>query len=137
MRFRIRSLGPATLLAFAVAAIASAQPPATGTLSIQVRESSLLVPTRVSYEWTDEGLMVEGRIEKTRSRYGRIQGHVEIELLDAEGSLLSRHLAALGYFSPRRKDPDWAFFRALIENVPSKTAGLRICHAVGDRRCPP
>jgi hypothetical protein len=137
MRFRIQSLGPAILLVFAVAAIASAQPPSTGTLSIQVKESSLLVPTRVSYEWTDKGLRVEGRIEKTRSRYGRILGHVEIELLDAQGGLLSRHSAALGHFSPRSKDPDWASFRTLIKTVPSGTEQLRICHAVGDRRCPP
>jgi hypothetical protein len=137
MRFRIQGLGLTILLAFAVASIASAQSFTARTLSIQLRESSLLIPTRVSYEWTDKGLKIEGRIEKTRSRYGRIQGHVEIELLDDEERLLSRHSASLRHFSPRRKDPDWASFRTLIETVPSGTEQLRICHAAGDRRCPP
>jgi hypothetical protein len=140
VRHRIQYLRSLTLLALAVSTLVSAPVAASATartLAVQIEESTLLVPTRVSYQWSGKGLEVEGRIEKSRDRYGRILGHVEIELLDAEGRLLSRHSAALGHFSPRRKDPDWASFRTLIESVPSETAALRICHTVGARRCPP
>jgi hypothetical protein len=110
--------------------------PPPGTLAIEVDRSSLLVPARVTYEWTDEGLEVKGRIEKSRDRYGRILGHAEIELLDAKGRILSRHSGTLQHFSPRRKDPDWASFRAVIGAVPSDVVQLRICHALGARQCP-
>ena len=103
------------------------------TLSVEVVESSLLVPTRVTYEWTEKGLEVKGRIEKSRDRYGRILGHVEIELLDGQGRVLSRHSEALLHFSPRRKDPDWASFRALIATVPPDSVQLRLRHAAGTR----
>jgi hypothetical protein len=131
MRLRILSLGPATLLAFAVSAIANAGSPTSRTLSIQVEESSLLVPTRVSCEWTDEGLEIEGRIEKSRSRYGRILGHAEIELLDEKGRILSRRAGSLQRFSPRRKDPDWASFRVLIETIPANAVAIRVRPTTG------
>jgi hypothetical protein len=134
MRYRIRLLQFLTLLVFVVSAIASTTSSASSTsepLSIQVEESSLLVPTRVSYEWTKKGLKVKGRIAKTRSRYGRILGHAEIELLDAQGRVLVRNAAALQGFSPRRKDPDRASFQALIESVPAGAATLRVRHAKG------
>jgi hypothetical protein len=130
-RHRIRYLQFLTLLAFVVSAIASAASSTSGTLSIQVEESSLLVPARVSYEWTEKGLKVKGRIEKTRSHYGRILGHAEIELLDARGRVLSRHSGALQGLSPRRKDPDWASFRTLIKTVPADAVTLRVRHITG------
>lgn len=137
MRLRIRYLQLLTLLVFVLSAIASTTSAASSTsgpLSIQVEESSLLVPDRVSYEWTEKGLKVKGRIAKTRSRYGRILGHAEIELLDAQGRVLARKAAALQGFSPRRKDPDWASFQAFIESVPAGTATLRVRHATGSWR---
>jgi hypothetical protein len=140
VRHRIQSLRSLTLLSLTVSAMVSAPAAASATsrtLAVQIVESTPLVPTRVSYQWSGKGLEVEGRIEKRRDRYGRIVGHVEIELMDDQDRLLSRHSAALQRFSPRRKDPDWASFRALIESVPSETAQLRICHSVGARRCPP
>lgn len=118
------------------AGTSGAASPSPRTLEIELDRSSLLVPTRVTYEWTDEGLEVKGRIEKSRDRYGRILGHAEIELLDSQGRLLSRHSGTLQHFSPRRKDPDWASFRAAIGAVPPDVAQLRICHALGARQCP-
>jgi hypothetical protein len=106
------------------------------TLAIEVDRSTLLNPTHVSYEWTKDGLEIKGRIEKRGDRYGRILGHAEIELLDAQGHLLSSHRGALQYFNPRSKDPDWASFETVIESVPSNAVKLRICHALGSERCP-
>lgn len=132
-----RTLCFLSLLAFAtftMAGAAGAASSPTRTLSIEVDESSLLVPTHVTYEWTDEGLEIKGRIEKRRARYGRILGHAEIELLDGKGRILSRHSGSLQRFNPRRKDPDWASFQVLIETVPAGATTLRLRHAIGSWR---
>lgn len=100
-------------------------------LAIELDESSLITPADVTYRWTTEGLEIERRVVKRRDRYGRILGHVELDLLDASGRILSHHAAALQRFSPRRKDPDWASFRTLIEAVPPGVARLRVRHRVG------
>lgn len=136
----IRALRHLALLTFTVFVTVGASGVASSpprTFAIELDRSSLLVPTRMTYEWTEEGLEIKGRIEKRRDRYGRILGHAEIELLDAEGRILSRHYGAPQRFSPRRKDPGWASFRTVIETVSSDAVQLRICHALGARRCPP
>jgi hypothetical protein len=136
---RIRVSSHLALLAITI--LATADPTAVASspyppLAIEVDRSSLLVPTRVTYEWTEEGLEVKGRIEKKRNRYGRILGHAEIELLDADGRILSWHSGALQRFNPRRQDPDWASFQTVINPVPSDVVRLRICHSLGAGHCP-
>ena len=102
-------------------------------LTVNLVEGPRLIPADVRYRWINGGLEVSGRIQKRQDHYGRILGHVEIELLDAHGGVVGRHSGALQYFSPRRKDPDWAFFRTPIEPVPPRLAAIRVQHAVGAR----
>jgi len=126
------------ILAFFVTASEASAVASSGIqpLDVELDKSAPLVPANVTYEWTQAGLEVSGRIEKSRSHYGRILGHAEIELLDAQGRVLSRHRGALQHFNPRRKDPDWASFHEVVKVVPPETVKLRICHAMGSRSCP-
>lgn len=137
MQHRIRAMSHRVLLVLAIFASTGVSAVASATarvLEIELDRSSPLIPTHVTYKWSQEGLEVEGRIEKKFDRYGRILGHAEIELLDAQGRVLSRHRGALQHFNPRRKDPDWASFRTVIRAVPPTATFLRICHALGSRR---
>lgn len=118
-----------TLLAASVPSAAQSLP--AKSLAIELDRSSSLVPTGVTYRWTERGLEIKGRIEKRRDRYGRILGHVEIDLLNSEGRILARHSDALEHFSPRRQNPKWAFFRTVIKTDSPNAAQIRVRHAVG------
>ena len=138
MQHRIRGLGHRLLLVLAIFAstgVSAVASTAAGVLEIDLDRSSPLIPTQVTYDWTEDGLEVKGRIEKRPDRYGRILGHAEIELLDVQGRVLSHHRGALQHYNPRRKDPDWASFHIVIADVPFDAAQLRVCHALGARHC--
>jgi hypothetical protein len=128
-------LALAALAALPVLAAGSAGPAMVGsqTLTVTLVEGPRLRPINVRYVWTADGLKVSGRIEKRYDHQGRILGHVDIDLLDAEGAVVGRHSGSLQHFSPTRKDPDWASFRTLIEEVPADVAAIRVQHAVGAR----
>lgn len=118
-----------TLLATGVTSVVQSLPPKA--LAIALDRSSSLVPTGVTYRWTERGLEIKGRVEKRRDRYGPILGHVEIDLLDAEGRILARHSDALQHFSPRRQNPNWASFRTVVETHSADVAQICVRHAVG------
>jgi len=142
MKHALRPIAALSLLALLIGPLcASAESSDEGasphkTIAIEADQSSPLIPTQVSYEWTAGGLEIKGRIEKRVDHYGPILGHAEIELLDAQGHILSRHRGALEYFEPRREDPDWASFQTIIKTVPSSVVKVRVCHALESQRCP-
>ena len=109
-------------------ATASSQP-----MQIMLEQSGRLVPSHVSYSRTIKGLEIDGRIEKRPHHYGRILGHVEIELLDTDGKVVGRAAGALQHFSPTRRNPDWASFSLVIDQVPTEASAIRVQHIVGPR----
>lgn len=72
-------------------------------------------------------------MQKRYDYFGRIVGHVNLDLLDADGSLVARHAGALQRFSPSRRNPDWASFYARIEDIPAEVVAIRVEHAVGSQ----
>ena len=109
-------------------ATASSQP-----MQIMLEQSGRLVPSHVSYSRTIKGLEIVGRIEKMPHHYGRILGHVEIELLDTDGNVVGRASGALQHASPTRRNPDWASFSLVIDQVPIEASAIRVQHIVGPR----
>ncbi len=102
-------------------------------LTFTADTSGSLAPTRLQHDWTADGLKISGRIEKQHIRRGRILGHVELELLDAEGQVLGRHTGSMHHFSPSRRNPDFAAFTATIEQVPDSVTTVRVYHQIGTR----
>lgn len=110
MKHALRRIAALSLLALLIGPLFAsansfdegASPPKT--FAIEADQSSSRIPTHVSYGWTAEGLEIKGRIEKRDDHYDRILGHAEIELLDAQGHVLSHYCGALEDFNPRRKD---------------------------------
>ena len=107
-------------------ATASSQP-----MQIMLEQSGRLVPSHVIYRRTIKGLEIDGRIEKRPHHYGRILGHVEIDLLDTDGKVVGRASGALQHFSPTRRNPDWASFSLVIDQVPIEASAIRVRHSVG------
>jgi hypothetical protein len=95
-------------------------------LSVEVDKSNWLIPTGIQVEHTATGIVVSGRVVKRHERRGRILGHVDIALVDAQGQAVSLHRAALQGFRPSRKNPDWAGFSTHIEPLPAGITGLRV-----------
>jgi hypothetical protein len=102
-------------------------------MQIMLEQSGRLAPSHVSYNRTSKGLEIDGRIEKRPHHYGRILGHVEIELLDTDGKVVGRASGALQHFSPTRRNPDWASFSLVIDQVPTEASAIRVQHIVGSR----
>jgi hypothetical protein len=121
-----------TLLLGLVQSHADTQPEDTQPLSVEIDQPRSLVLEKISYQRTANGIEVSGRVAKRSDHRGRILGHVDITLLDAQGQPLARHVATLQQFSPSRKNPDWARFSTRIEPLPTGVAGLRLGHSVGD-----
>lgn len=124
-----------TLVALPLLAAGSAGSALAGShpLTVNLVEGPRLRPINVRYVWTADGLEVSGRIEKRYNHRGRILGHVDIDLLDSEGVVAGRHSGSLQHFSPTRKNPDWASFRTLVQDVPADVTAIRLQHAVGPR----
>lgn len=101
-------------------------------LTIKIDQPSHLLLEKVTYRRTANGIEVSGHVAKQGERRGRILGHVDIRLLDAQGQTLAEHEAALQQFSPSRKNPDWASFATRIEPLPTGVVSLQIGHRVGD-----
>lgn len=102
---------------------------AAGALSIQLESSARLTPEDISYQWQGHSLEIDGRIDKRQDYYGRIPGHVNIDLLGDDGRVLRRHSGALATFSPSRRNPHSAYFHTRIEDVPAGVVQVRVSHA--------
>lgn len=123
------------LIMLSAPAAANSRPPLSEgqDLRITAVEGPRLVPTHLSYVWSAEGLKVQGRVAKSNDYRGRILGHVEVDLLDAQGAVVARHSGGLHRFSPHPKNPDWADFQVLIRVVPADVVAIRVAHGVGTR----
>lgn len=126
MLARAKMLLFTALLLGLVQSHADTQPEDTLPLSVEIDQPRALVLEKVSSQRTADGIEVSGRVAKRSDHRGRILGHVDITLLDAQGQPLARHVAALQQFSPSRNNPDWAEFSTRIEPVPPGVVGLRI-----------
>jgi hypothetical protein len=120
----------AALMTAALAAPAGANSHG-GSLPIRLDQGPRLTLSEVTATRTNGELLVSGRVEKRFDQRGRILGHVDLDLVDASGNLVARHVGALSYFSPARHNPDYAEFEAVIEGVPDNVAAIRVRHTVG------
>ena len=105
--------------------------PEAGALSRQLERSARLEPADISYQWHRDTLQISGRIDKRMTYYGRIPGHVDIDLLGDDGRVLRRHSSALETFSPNKRNPRSASFHAEVQDVPAGVVRLRITPATG------
>jgi hypothetical protein len=101
-------------------------------LQLLIDESTPVIPTDVTYRLSSEGLEVEGWVAKRQPHYGRLQGHVEIRLLDEAGNVLAEKNAYMFRYSPTRSNPRKARFSTVVPAVPSETAAIEVAHRVGE-----
>jgi hypothetical protein len=104
---------------------------AAGRLAVELDPSHTLTPEDVTYTWVGDALEVSGKVAKAQIRHGRIRGHMDIALLDAQGSVLARHSAALTRHLPNPRDPRQASFDTTIDAVPQDVAVIRVSPSVG------
>jgi hypothetical protein len=111
---------------------AAVTPIHAGDLKLLIDETTSVIPIDVTYEVSPEGLEVEGWVAKRQPHYGRMQGHVEIRLLDAAGNVLAEKNAYMFHYSPTRSNPQKASFSTVVPAVPTETAAIEVAHRVGD-----
>lgn len=99
---------------------------AAPTLSIESDQSTPLVPSQVVYEPTNGGIRIWGEIVKRIDRRGRMPGHVDLEILTADGTLLAQYKAPLTNFHPSPKNPDQADFSLRIDHLPTGAQVIRV-----------
>lgn len=123
----------AVLISAPACAAVTAGAPATATqgLRLVAVQDHRFIPTDLTYASTAEGIEIQGRIRKRDDHRGRILGHAEVDLLDAQGGVVAHHPVALTHFNPTRKNPDWASFHAVITDLPVGVATIRVQHLVG------
>ena len=100
-------------------------------LKLLIDETTSVIPTDVTYRLSPEGLEVKGWVAKRQPHSGRILSHVEIRLLDENGSLLAQKDTSMVRYSPTRSNPQKASFSTLVPDVPSGTAAIEVAHRVG------
>lgn len=100
-------------------------------LKLLLDESTSVIPTDVTYRTSPEGLEVKGWVAKRTAHTGRMQGHVEIRLLDETGSVLAQKDTYMIHYSPTRSNPQKASFSTVVPEVPTGTAAIEVAHRVG------
>ncbi|MCG6943165.1 MAG: hypothetical protein LJE69_18185 [Thiohalocapsa sp.] len=120
------------IVAAPIGAVAAAKPAPVGApagaLNILVEPNSHLTPAGIQASRDNGALEVSGRIEKRYDRRGHIGGHVQVELLGADGGVLAQRAAPLIHFSPSRKNPDYATFLLQVDDAPAGVAAVRVSH---------
>jgi hypothetical protein len=128
---RIIAARSALLLAATLGVAVAADAFAGDAIDIVIDAGHDLTPAGIEIVRDNGALDVSGRIEKRYERRGRIQGHVDVQLLDADGRVLVGRSTALTHFSPSRKDPHHAYFQMRLDQVPADVAAVRVSHRVG------
>jgi hypothetical protein len=105
-------------------------------LKLLIDDTTSVVPTDVTYRLSPEGLKVKGWVAKRSAHTGRMQGHVEIRLLDESGSVLAQKDTYMVRYSPTRSNPQKASFSTLVPDVPPGTAAIEVAHRVGKSAAP-
>jgi hypothetical protein len=100
-------------------------------LKLLIDDTTSVIPTDVTYRLSPEGLEIEGWVAKRSAHTGRMQGHVEIRLLDETGSVLAQKDTYMVRYSPTRSNPQKASFSTLVSDVPPGTAAIAVAHRVG------
>lgn len=100
---------------------------------IEVEKGTRLVPDNVRSYVVDEGLRIKGVVRKRRpsGHFGRIRGHVDIDLLDGAENLLGSASTKLKARVPGSHHAHRADFGVTLAGVPKDTATLRIRHHLG------
>ncbi|RKT44041.1 hypothetical protein [Thiocapsa rosea] len=106
-------------------------PSHAGDLKLLLDETTSVIPTDVTYRLSPDGLEVKGWVAKRTAHAGRMQGHVEIRLLDETGLVLAHKDTSMVHYSPTRSNPQKASFSTLVPEVPSGTATIEVAHRVG------
>lgn len=128
---RITAARSALLLAAIFGAVFAADALAGDAIDVVIDAGHDLTPAGIQVVSYDGALDVSGRIEKRYDHRGRIRGHVDVQLLDADGRVLAGRSTALTHFSPSRKDPHHAYFDLHLDQVPPEATAVRVSHRVG------
>ena len=102
-------------------------------IQVIIESGNGLTPAGISAKRQNGALEVSGRVEKRYDRRGRIRGHVDVQLLDAQGKVLAERSTALIHLMPSRRNPDYATFLLRLEDVPGEAAAVRVSHREGPR----
>lgn len=128
---RITAAPSALLLAATLGVAFAADAVAGDAIDVVVDSGHDLTPAGIEIVRDNGALDVSGRIEKRYDHRGRIRGHVDVQLLDADGRVLAGQSTALTHFSPSRKDPHHAYFQLHLDQVPPEATAVRVSHRVG------
>jgi hypothetical protein len=118
----------ALLIALAPALVV-AQP----DLTLDLDQTRLLIPVDVRFERMGNGVLIEGTMVKRAERRGRLLGHAHVQVLSAEGQVLTAREAPLTNFRPSARNPDQGDFTARIDPLPAGSRVLRIEYDAGRR----
>jgi hypothetical protein len=128
---RITAARSALLLAAVLGVAFAADAVAGDAIDVIIDAGHDLTPAGIQVVPDNGALDVSGRIEKRYDHRGRIRGHVDVQLLDADGRVLAGRSTALTHFSPSRKDPHHAYFQLHLDQVPPAAVAVRVSHRVG------
>ncbi|MCF6282059.1 MAG: hypothetical protein L3J28_07585 [Candidatus Polarisedimenticolaceae bacterium] len=112
-------------------AFAQSEQPGYG-LSVMTEKTARGRPADIIYGKTADGFQVKGAV-RSRFHNGRIRGHVDIELADADGKILKAGIAKLRRIHYSNKHQHRATFKALFDGIPPHATVLRIRHHVGTK----
>ena len=133
---RVRAGLQGTLLALAtLGAVGCSSLPtnlaADGTIKVERQDSPQAHIGLVRVGAVTEGLWISGTLDKTLMRRGWIPGHLHVETLTADGSVLSRDVAR---YHRHRAKSGRAHFSITLTVQPETVRSMKVVHhALGDR----
>lgn len=100
-------------------------------LAVEIEAGKRLTPASVVQTRSADGLKVSGWVEKSWPYRGRILGHVDVEVRERNGKILSMQQGALFGRTPTARNPDRARFSVTVAALPEDASSISIRHHVG------
>lgn len=121
-----------TMILCGLLALVPALAAATDTpLRLDIDTGGRLAPVYVTQTPTDQGVVIAGRIEKRWIYRGRILGHVDVDLLNQDGEVITARQGALYGRNPNARNPDRARFSVEFDSLPTGARAIGVRHHVG------
>lgn len=98
---------------------------------VEIVESRLATPKEIHVQETDQGVKVEGILQRRGHLSIKIRGHVDVELLDANGQVLSRATTVVAPQSGSAEHDHSRRFSALLPK-PSAAYKVRVVHGLDE-----
>ena len=91
-----------------------------------VEKTTRADPRNIRLEQIGDQLRITGQVRRRGHKALRIQGHVDLDLLDSDGNLLERRSAPLRHRGRSVKHQYVAYFSTSFSKIPEKTHAIRI-----------